>query len=254
MNFDLREYEPTRLVAGVLFVLLGLAFFLHSLQLWRLGPVDVWPLFLIAFGTAVFLGKIRRSKVEEDRSAQLAVAEERVRIARELHDIVAHGVSLMTIQIAAARRVAQTQPEAAEQSLRAAEETGRQSLAQLQGMLSMLRGADASIGAAGRRPAADPPDDPRSASAGPNLRPTHPGRRPWPSGPWSPPGSWSPPGPPSGGERRTPAGHAAMPARHRCGPPTRPAITTGYDVTRRPGWPTWTTWWRRCAKPASTST
>jgi len=81
---------------------------------------------------------------------QLAVAEERVRIARELHDIVAHGVSLMTIPDCRGPAGPATQPEAAEQSLQAAEDTGRQSLAQLQGMLSMLRGADASIGAAGR--------------------------------------------------------------------------------------------------------
>jgi signal transduction histidine kinase len=77
------------------------------------------------------------------------VAEERVRIARELHDIVAHGVSLMTIQITAARRVADSKPDAAAASLSAAEETGRQTLAELDSMLSALRGADASIGAAG---------------------------------------------------------------------------------------------------------
>jgi signal transduction histidine kinase len=78
------------------------------------------------------------------------VAEERVRIARELHDIVAHGVSLMTIQIAAARRVATKNPETASESLEAAEETGRQTLTELEGMLAALRGADASIGAAAR--------------------------------------------------------------------------------------------------------
>ena len=145
------DYHPARVVAGVTFLLIGLSFLLESYHVWHVQPVDVWPLFLIAFGTSVMLGRFRRIKVEEGRSAQLAVAEERVRIARELHDIVAHGVSLMTIQIAAARRVQRAQPEAAEQSLQAAEETGRQSLAQLQGMLSMLRGADASIGAAGAR-------------------------------------------------------------------------------------------------------
>ncbi|HEX9549192.1 MAG TPA: histidine kinase [Acidimicrobiales bacterium] len=140
--------QTTRVVAGVLFVLTGTAFLLESFQVWEVHSVDLWPLLLIAVGTAVVLGRFHRIRTEEDRSAQLAVAEERVRIARELHDIVAHGVSLMTIQIAAARRVQQAQPEAAEESLKAAEETGRQSLAQLQGMLNMLRGADASIGAA----------------------------------------------------------------------------------------------------------
>jgi signal transduction histidine kinase len=108
-----------------------------------------WPLFLIAVGAGMLLRRARRLQVEEDRSAQLAVAEERVRIARELHDIVAHGVSLMTIQITAARRVAGSKPDAAAASLSAAEETGRQTLAELDSMLSALRGADASIGAAG---------------------------------------------------------------------------------------------------------
>jgi hypothetical protein len=54
----------------------------------------------------------------------------------------------MTIQIAAARRVATRNPESATESLEAAEETGRQTLSELEGMLAALRGADASIGAA----------------------------------------------------------------------------------------------------------
>jgi signal transduction histidine kinase len=107
-----------------------------------------WPLFIISLGAGLLLHRARRMQVEEDRSAQLAVAEERVRIARELHDIVAHGVSLMTIQIAAARRVASTKPESATESLEAAEQTGRETLSELEGMLTVLRGADASIVAA----------------------------------------------------------------------------------------------------------
>jgi signal transduction histidine kinase len=145
----IHEVRPLRVVAGVLFFLIGLAFFLEGVSVWRVHPADFWPLLLISVGVAVLLGRARRAKVEEDRTSQLAVAEERVRIARELHDIVAHSVSLMTIQIAAARRAKETQPEAAENSLKAAEDTGRQTLAELHQMLSMLRGADASIGAAG---------------------------------------------------------------------------------------------------------
>ena len=171
------EYRPTRVVAGVLFFCIGLAFLLDSLHVWTVQIVDVWPLLVVAFGTAVLMGRAKRARVEEDRSGQLAVAEERVRIARELHDIVAHGVSLMTIQIAAARRAQKTQPEAAEESLQAAEETGRQSLAELQGMLSMLRGADASIGAAGR-----PQGDATVGVGDPRGR--------W-QGPWQPPGHLS---------------------------------------------------------------
>ncbi len=143
------RYRSARVTIGTFYFLVGGAFLLDSLGLLRVGPAMFWPLFLIAVGAGMLLRRARRLQVEEDRSAQLAVAEERVRIARELHDIVAHGVSLMTIQITAARRVAASKPDAAAASLSAAEETGRQTLAELDSMLSALRGADASIGAAG---------------------------------------------------------------------------------------------------------
>ena len=99
-------YRTRRVIFGLFFLLVGLAFVLDSTGAMKVSPNDIWPLLLIALGAGTLLNRARRLQVEEDRSAQLAVAEERVRIARELHDIVAHGVSLMTIQIAAARRVA----------------------------------------------------------------------------------------------------------------------------------------------------
>lgn len=143
------RYRSGRVTIGTFFFLVGGAFLISSLGIVKVGTVVFWPLFLIAVGVGMLLRRARRLQVEEDRSAQLAVAEERVRIARELHDIVAHGVSLMTIQITAARRVGASKPEAAEASLSAAEETGRQTLNELHTLLSALRGADASIGAAG---------------------------------------------------------------------------------------------------------
>jgi len=143
------QYRTRRVIFGLFFLLVGLAFVLDGTGALHVSPVDVWPLLLIALGAGTLLNRARRLQVEEDRTAQLAVAEERVRIARELHDIVAHGVSLMTIQIAAARRVSATRPEASEQSLVAAEQTGRQTLSELDNLLAALRGADASIGAAG---------------------------------------------------------------------------------------------------------
>jgi signal transduction histidine kinase len=143
------QYRTRRVIFGLFFLLVGLAFVLDGSGALRVSPNDVWPLLLIALGAGTLLNRARRLQVEEDRSAQLAVAEERVRIARELHDIVAHGVSLMTIQIAAARRVSASKPDASEQSLQAAEHTGRQTLSELDNLLAVLRGADASIGAAG---------------------------------------------------------------------------------------------------------
>src|SRR3984957_14172380 len=145
------QYRTSRVAVGTFFLLLGAAFLLESLSSFHVTAALFWPLFVISLGAGLLLHRARRMQVEEDRSAQLAVAEERVRIARELHDIVAHGVSLMTIQIAAARRVGASKPETATESLQAAEETGRQTLSELEGMLAVLRGADASIGAAADR-------------------------------------------------------------------------------------------------------
>ena len=142
------HYRTRRVIWGFFYLLVGLAFIVDSTGAVHVTANDVWPLLLIALGAGTLLNRARRIQVEEDRSEQLAVAEERVRIARELHDIVAHGVSLMTIQIAAARRVAASKPDASEQSLIAAEQTGRQTLSELDSLLAVLRGADASIGAA----------------------------------------------------------------------------------------------------------
>jgi signal transduction histidine kinase len=144
------QYRTSRVAIGMFFLLVGAAFLLDSMGVFHVTVALFWPLFIISLGAGLLLHRARRLMVEEDRSAQLAVAEERVRIARELHDIVAHGVSLMTIQIAAARRVGSKSPDSANESLEAAEETGRQTLSELEGMLAVLRGADASIGAAAR--------------------------------------------------------------------------------------------------------
>jgi signal transduction histidine kinase len=142
------QFRTSRVAVGTFFLMIGAAFLLDSMGVFRVTSSLFWPLFVISIGAGLLLHRARRLMVEEDRSAQLAVAEERVRIARELHDIVAHGVSLMTIQIAAARRVAAKNPASSQESLEAAEETGRQTLSDLEGMLAVLRGADASIGAA----------------------------------------------------------------------------------------------------------
>lgn len=156
-----RDVHGRRVIAGLLFAAIGTGFLLESLDVWTVNLVYVWPTILIAVGVSVLLGRAKRAEIEETRSASLAVAEERVRIARELHDIVAHGVSLMTIQIAAARRVAKTKPAAADEALLAAENAGRQSLAELRSLLSVLRSADASLEAATIRPAGAGDDNER---------------------------------------------------------------------------------------------
>ena len=141
----------SRSILGVLFAATGAAFLAESIGLIDFKRVYIWPMLLIAMGLSQLLGRSERQKVEKKRSTQLAVAEERVKIARELHDIVAHSVSLMTIQIAAARRVFSIKPEQAKSALESAEETGRQSLNELRNILNVLRSADRSLDELGER-------------------------------------------------------------------------------------------------------
>ncbi|HLF69851.1 MAG TPA: histidine kinase, partial [Actinomycetota bacterium] len=146
------ERDRNAVVAGLIFATVGVGFYLDSVGAWQIQLVYFWPLTLIAVGISQILGKADRGRRERDRSAKLIVAEERVRIARELHDIVAHSVSLMTVQIAAARRVFDKKPQEAQAALAAAEETGRQSLSELRSIIGVLRSADASIEAARPKP------------------------------------------------------------------------------------------------------
>ena len=81
---------------------------------------------------------------EQAAEAEKAVVEERTRIARELHDIVAHQVSLMTVQAGAAKMVAADNPSAALQAMEAIEKAGRQALSELRHLVGVLRPGNAS--------------------------------------------------------------------------------------------------------------
>jgi len=78
---------------------------------------------------------------EREENARQAVFAERVRIARELHDVVAHHVSVMGVQAGAARSVMQRQPEKAAQALSSIEASSRQAVLELHRLLGFLRRA-----------------------------------------------------------------------------------------------------------------
>jgi signal transduction histidine kinase len=83
--------------------------------------------------------RAERAERERDLLARERVAEERNRIARELHDIVAHSVSVMVIQASAARRNLANRPDEATALLENVERTGRQTMDELRQVLGVLR-------------------------------------------------------------------------------------------------------------------
>ncbi|MFD7644524.1 sensor histidine kinase [Kitasatospora sp. NPDC059795] len=76
------------------------------------------------------------------QATEQAITTERLRIARELHDMVAHNISIVAMQAGAARRVFDTQPERARAALGEVETAGRETLAGLRRLLGALRDAD----------------------------------------------------------------------------------------------------------------
>jgi signal transduction histidine kinase len=84
----------------------------------------------------------RAERLEREREAEAARAraEEQARIARELHDVIAHNVSVMVVQAAAANDVFDSRPEHAREALHAIETSGRSALSELRRLLGVVRG------------------------------------------------------------------------------------------------------------------
>ncbi|MEV4008436.1 sensor histidine kinase, partial [Actinomadura sp. NPDC049753] len=95
--------------------------------------------------------------VQEQRARQ-TLADERLRIARELHDVVTHGMGLIAVKAGVANHIAEARPEEALQALRVIETTSREALAEMRRLLQMLR-RDGAPGTDLSRPGADGLED-----------------------------------------------------------------------------------------------
>ncbi len=123
-------------LASVLYsILFNLLFFLSAYFFGSMAWLSARREAQLAHGA----DELRRSQEQNTRGAVVA---ERVRIARDLHDVVAHHVSVMGVQAGAARRVLGKDPEAASAALRAVEETARVTISELRGLLGVLRADD----------------------------------------------------------------------------------------------------------------
>jgi signal transduction histidine kinase len=164
MLYTLAAYRPRRIsVPGLLACLIGSAvavmvwvpwhsrggggvfqaaavsalFFGPALLAWVLGDSMRWRR---GFYSALE-ERAARLEAERDAQAQIAAAAERARIARELHDVVAHNVSVMVVQADGAGYALQENPERVREALEAISRTGRSALAEMRHMLGVLRTA-----------------------------------------------------------------------------------------------------------------
>ena len=119
--------------------------------------IGTWALFVVvpfAGGRAIasrsaltveLRANAERLEREQEEREHRAAADERNRIARELHDVVAHSVSVMVIQTQAARRVAGADRDAARDALRSVQACGREALTQLRRMMGTVRHGDTEL-------------------------------------------------------------------------------------------------------------
>ncbi|MFF3430440.1 sensor histidine kinase [Streptomyces sp. NPDC002602] len=125
---------------------------LAAYTVWRLGSGYAFNLSVpTALASTVVIAWLIGNTIRQNRShadtvraqaTQQAITAERLRIARELHDMVAHNIGIITIQAGIGSRVMDTQPTETRNALEAIEATGRETLAGLRRMLGALRRSD----------------------------------------------------------------------------------------------------------------
>ncbi|MFF7599688.1 sensor histidine kinase [Streptomyces mirabilis] len=113
---------------------------------WGIGTLEELTVALTAVVAWLLGDASHRTREYGERlraqAATQAVTDERLRIAREMHDMVAHSIGIIALQAGAAARVVHTQPDAAREAMTAVETTGRETLSGLRRMLVALRHAD----------------------------------------------------------------------------------------------------------------
>jgi signal transduction histidine kinase len=126
-----------------------------DLILHGLGTDTFWPFTILFMGGAWLAGRIvhqrraeaddltaeaRNLREQQDLRTSQAVAEERGRLARELHDVIAHNVSLMVVQAGAAEQVLEGSQDQVREALARIQQAGRQTVVELRRLLGILRG------------------------------------------------------------------------------------------------------------------
>ena len=103
---------------------------------WSLNMIWIW-------GLARWLResdrRVRATREEADAVARAAAAEERLRVARDLHDVLAHSLSMMVVQAEVADELFARDPERARHAVRNVQRTGREALRETRGVLGLLR-------------------------------------------------------------------------------------------------------------------
>jgi signal transduction histidine kinase len=144
--------DPLKAGAGLIIVLAGIVIVVYNIPgAQTLGDFVFIPLrFVVAWVAGYALrerseqveaAEVRASQAEREReaAARIAVAEERARIARELHDIVAHAVSVMVLQVGAVRHKLPDSLAEDRDALRSVERAGRTALAEMRRLLGAMR-------------------------------------------------------------------------------------------------------------------